>query len=103
MTKKIKTLNKVAIGVATAIAMSYGPAVSAGETQWSGYVENATYFRDKKGLSKFRNTAQAEFYKPVESEGWSNVSINGVLIPPDLVILCVIAFDIACLTPSPSV
>ena len=79
MTKKIKTLNKVAIGVATAIAMSYGPTVSAGETQWSGYVENATYFRDKKGLSKFRNTAQAEFYKPVESDGWSNVSINGVL------------------------
>lgn len=79
MTKKITTLNNVAIGVATAIAMSYGPAVSAGETQWSGYVENATYFRDKKGLSKFRNTAQAEFYKPVESEGWSNVSINGVL------------------------
>lgn len=46
--------------MATAIAMSYGPTVSAGETQWSGYVENATYFRDKKGLSKFRNTAQAE-------------------------------------------
>ena len=79
MTKKITALNTLAIGVAAGLTLSYGSTVSAGEIEWSGFVENATYFRDKKGLSKFRNTAQAEFTKPIESDGWSNVSINGVL------------------------
>ena len=79
MTKKITVLNTLAIGVAAGLTLSYGSTVSAGEIEWSGFVENATYFRDKKGLSKFRNTAQAEFTKPIESDGWSNVSINGVL------------------------
>ncbi len=79
MTKKITTLNTLAIGVAAGLTLSYGSTVSAGEIEWSGFVENATYFRDKKGLSKFRNTAQAEFSKSIESDSWSNVSINGVL------------------------
>ena len=71
MRKKITTLNT--------LAMSYGSTTIAAETEWSGFVENATYFRHDKGLSKFRNTAQAEFHKPIESEGWSNVSLNGTL------------------------
>ena len=42
-------------------------------------MENATYHRDSVGLSKFRNTAQGEFNKPIEINGWDNVSINGTL------------------------
>ncbi len=79
MTKKITTLNAVTIAVSVGLAMSYGPTASAGEMEWSGFVENATYFRDKKGLSKFRNTAQAEFTKSIDSDSWNNVTINGVL------------------------
>lgn len=79
MTKKIITLNKIALAVAGGLVMSYGPTVSAGDTEWSGFVENATYVRDGVGLSKFRNTAQAEFSKRIESDSWSNVQINGIL------------------------
>ncbi len=81
MTKKITALNAVAIGVATGIAMSYGTAVSAGETQWSGFVENATYYRESRGLSKSRNTAQLEFSRDLTAQdgGWDAVSLHGTL------------------------
>ncbi len=45
-----------------------------------GFVENATYLRDGRGISKFRNTAQLEFLIPVKSSGfWSQVNLNGIL------------------------
>lgn len=44
----------------------------------SGFVENATYFRNKVGLSKFRNTLQLEGTKLLGNMGaFSEVSING--------------------------
>ena len=44
----------------------------------SGFVENATYFRNKVGLSKFRNTLQLEGTKLLGNLGaFSEVSING--------------------------
>ena len=44
----------------------------------SGFVENATYFRNKVGLSKFRNTLQFEGTKYLGNIGaFSEVSING--------------------------
>ena len=44
----------------------------------SGFVENATYFRDHVGLSKFRNTLQLEGTKILGNLGaFSEVSING--------------------------
>ncbi|MEH6628402.1 MAG: DUF1302 family protein [Motiliproteus sp.] len=73
------TLSRRAIGVVAGLAMSFGITAFAADAEWSGYVENATYTRDSVGLSKFRNTVQGEFTKPVETNGWSNVSINGVL------------------------
>lgn len=79
MTIKIKKLNLLATSIALGLATTYGATAIAGETEWSGFVENATYFRDGVGLSKFRNTAQAEFTKELESETWSNVRISGVL------------------------
>ncbi|RRD00241.1 DUF1302 domain-containing protein [Amphritea balenae] len=75
-------MNKLAAGVAvgvTAMAAGYTGSVVAADAEWAGFVENATYVRDGVGLSKFRNTAQAEFSKSIKTEGWSNVSINGTL------------------------
>lgn len=45
----------------------------------SGYIENATFFRNLKGLSKFRNTAQLEFAQPIKNGFFSNLSVNGIL------------------------
>ncbi|WP_255611641.1 DUF1302 domain-containing protein [Marinobacterium arenosum] len=74
------SFNKLAAGVVVAIGMSQAATVSAAETQWAGFVENATYYREGRGISKFRNTAQAEFLKPLESSGaWTDVTLNGVL------------------------
>lgn len=78
MTKKITTLNKLVLGVAAGAALGFGPGAVAGKTEWAGYVENATYVRDGMGLSKFRNTAQLEFSRSIDSDSWSNVSFNGV-------------------------
>ncbi|WP_299198904.1 DUF1302 family protein [uncultured Amphritea sp.] len=78
----IMTMNKLAAGVAmgvTAMSLGLSTNVVAADTEWAGFVENATYVRDGVGLSKFRNTAQAEFSKPLETDGWDNVSINGTL------------------------
>jgi hypothetical protein len=75
-------MNKLATGVAmgvTAMSLGFSATSVAADTEWAGFVENATYVRDGVGLSKFRNTAQAEFSKPLEADGWSNVSINGTL------------------------
>ena len=49
-----------------------------GAPKISGFVENATYFRDDVGLSKFRNTLQLESTKTLGNIGaFSEVSING--------------------------
>lgn len=80
MIKKITSMRKLSVAVAVGCFMSAGTNAVAEETQWAGFVENATYYRDGVGISKFRNTAQAEFMKPVETSGsWYNVTLNGVL------------------------
>jgi hypothetical protein len=83
MSKKIKIpLKKLAAGVAIGmigLSGGYIAPTMASETEVSGFVENATYYRDGVGLSKFRNTAQLEFRKLLTSDGWSNVSISGTL------------------------
>ena len=78
----ITTMNRLATGVAmgvTAMSLGYSVTSVAADAEWAGYVENATYMRDGVGLSKFRNTAQAEFSKSVDAQGWDSVSINGTL------------------------
>ncbi|MEH6577148.1 MAG: DUF1302 family protein [Amphritea sp.] len=79
----ITTMNKLAAGVAmgvTGLSMGYVATAAAAEADVSGFVENATYYRDSRGISKFRNTGQLEVIKPVETEGrWYNVTVNGVL------------------------
>lgn len=54
-------------------------AVAAEDLDLSGFVENATYIRDGRGLSKFRNTAQLEVMKSFNSSFFSSFSLNGVL------------------------
>lgn len=47
-------------------------------TELSGFIENATYFRDSVGLTKFRNTLQLEGTKILGSFGaFDEFSING--------------------------
>jgi len=83
MSKKVKiSMNKLAAGMAVGmigISGGYIAPTIASETEVSGYVENATYYRDGVGLSKFRNTAQVEFRKLLKTDSWSNVTINGTL------------------------
>lgn len=75
-------MNKLAVGVAIGmigLSGSYSAPTIASDTEMSGFVENATYYRDGVGISKFRNTAQLEFRKVLSIDGWSHVSISGTL------------------------
>jgi hypothetical protein len=68
----------MACAVLTLLLLSANPLpVLAGETDMAGFVENATWFRDDRGLSKFRNTAQLEIAKDLENAfNASSVSLN---------------------------
>lgn len=80
MTKTITKVRTLPVAVALGMAtMAGAPATMAADAEWAGFVENATYVRDGVGLSKFRNTAQAEFTKIIESDTWDNIQINGTL------------------------
>ena len=77
MPEEIRTRRSL---LAFAVAAALTPVANVQATDWSGFAENATYHRDGVGLSKFRNTAQLEMIKPIEtSGGWYNVTLNGVL------------------------
>jgi len=63
---------------ATETATEAIPVVAANKAKFfgktSGFIENATFFRDNVGLSKSRNTAQLELEKRIDS----SLFINGV-------------------------
>ena len=53
------------------------PQVFAEDMEVAGFVENNSNFRENRGLSKFRNTAQAEFAKNISGAfKTSNLSFN---------------------------
>ncbi|MBS97460.1 MAG: DUF1302 domain-containing protein [Oceanospirillaceae bacterium] len=81
MSKTITTaFTPLAVAVATALAAGTPVTpVSAAETNWAGFVENATYHRKDVGLSKFRNTAQAEFETRFETDSLRSLTLNGTL------------------------
>lgn len=82
MSKKITTrLSSLTVAVTAALAGLTAPAISqAGETEWAGFVENATYVRDGRGITKFRNTGQAEWSRQLAPKGiFSEVSFHGTL------------------------
>lgn len=78
---RLSRRNRFASSLSLGVSLALGSSASfAAATDYSGFVENATYIRDGVGLSKFRNTAQLEFIKPIETSGsWYNVTLNGVL------------------------
>lgn len=74
--------NKKVWGFLTALAVScgYPSYVHSDDTEWSGFMEQATHYRDDIGLSKFRTLGQLEGLKFIGDKGpFSNVSINGVV------------------------
>ncbi|MFW1678107.1 DUF1302 family protein [Pontibacter sp. JAM-7] len=80
MPKTIKmTLKSLPLCISAGLAATAAGTVHAEDIEWAGFVENATYYRDGVGMSKFRNTAQAEFFRSIQSDTWRNVSINGTL------------------------
>jgi len=80
MSKTITTtFSHLAVGVAAALGTGLAVPALAAETTWAGYVENATYFRDGVGLSKFRNTGQAQFETVFESDSLRSLKLNGTL------------------------
>ncbi|MCB1678889.1 MAG: DUF1302 domain-containing protein [Halioglobus sp.] len=53
-------------GALLALALCAGaPQVLASDMDVAGFVENATYYRESRGISKSRNTAQVEFGKDI--------------------------------------
>jgi len=75
-------ISTIAIASLAAIAYSqpsYASIDTGDETlELTGFIENATYFRNKRGLSKFRNTMQFEGTKYLKDFGnFSEISING--------------------------
>lgn len=80
MSKTITTtFNHLALGVAAALGTGIALPAAAADTTWAGYVENATYYRDGVGISKFRNTGQAEFETKFKSDTFRTLQLNGVL------------------------
>lgn len=80
MSKTITTtFSHLAVGVAAALGTGLAVPALAAETTWNGYVENATYFRDGVGLSKFRNTGQAQFETVFQTDSLRSLKLNGTL------------------------
>lgn len=75
-------IKRIALALTAAVAVSGAQQqlALADETEWSGFVEQATHYRDNIGLSKFRTLGQLEGLKFIGDVGpFSNVSVNGVL------------------------
>ncbi len=82
-TRKLRRDSKsVSLVMMSFMLMLLGPSLPAmaADATVDGFLENATFLRDGRGISKFRNTAQLEFTKPIDNAGfWSTVNVNGVL------------------------
>lgn len=80
----MKTVSRILTGVVCAAVSGGLAAPSAlaqpGEWDTAGFVENATFYRDARGISKSRNTSQFEFSKEFgERLGMSNFRLSGTL------------------------
>ena len=74
-----RTVARYFEAVASALMlMSLSMTVSAGDAEFAGFVENATFVREDVGLSKMRNTVQLEVEKMFDETGsFSTVFIGG--------------------------
>jgi len=78
MSEFVKRPNR-ALALAVSAASALGSlSVQAQSDNWSGFAENATYYRDEVGLSKFRNTLQLEFQNSVSSEAFRSLQFNAI-------------------------
>ena len=69
----------VCMALAVLVALS-SFQVLADDMEVAGFVENATYNRESYGISKFRNTAQAEFAKDISGAfNTSSLRFNATL------------------------
>jgi hypothetical protein len=76
VSSKVKTL--FLAGFMAIIATSLGTATAWAEL--SGFIENDTHYRDDRGLSKVRNTAQLEYSKDLGAKGlFSEINFNTTL------------------------
>lgn len=82
--KKRKAWSKLACCVSAGATLLGGVSLHtiANEGEWdtAGFVENATHYRDDRGISKSRTTAQYEFTKSLGNKGiFSDVRFSGTL------------------------
>jgi hypothetical protein len=70
--------DKISGGILLTLLLSAtAPQVLAGKLEVAGFMENATYYRESRDLSKFRNTAQVEFGKDISGAfKTSNLTFN---------------------------
>lgn len=71
---------KFPVGRSTALALSLlgGITQVQAELDAAGFVENVSFYRESRGISKFRNTAQFEFSKAFENSR-VGLKLNGTL------------------------
>ena len=76
-----RVCRRYALGSVAALLIPCGmPTAFAAKADYSGFIENTSNYRESRGLTKLRNTAQLEFAKPLASQGrFTNISINGVV------------------------
>ncbi len=76
-----RTVARYSVAVASAVMLaSLSMTVPAGDAEFAGFVENATFVREDVGLSKMRNTVQLEVEKMFDETGsFSSVFISGTL------------------------
>lgn len=78
--RKLNQLIKLSGLSVPALFLSLSTHTIAEETQWSGYSEEAVYFRKDVGLSKARTTTQFEGSRFFGEAGlFSNVSVNSTI------------------------
>jgi len=80
MLDRYRAIRLARIGAALLIAAAFTAQASAEETAISGFVENATYARDGRGLTKSRTTGQIEAHRGFGRLGlFRDVAISGTL------------------------
>lgn len=68
----------LALIILAAMLASMSTTVIAGDVEFAGFLENATFIREDVGLSKVRNTVQLELEKAFDNTGpFSSVFISG--------------------------
>ncbi|WP_317930661.1 DUF1302 family protein [Halioxenophilus sp. WMMB6] len=79
MSKLITVQRKPLSLVLSALTLTMANGVSAADSNLEVFAENASYYRDEVGLSKFRNTLQLEFESKFSSNLFRSISVNAII------------------------